>query len=166
MDKKKVKSLIIFYSYEGNTRFIAQTMAKAINADILELKPKKDMKSKGFMKYVWGGRKVVFKQKPELEPFNVNLDDYDLLVFGTPVWAFTFTPALRSFFSRFSVEHKKVAVFCCHEGGMGKTVENMLSELKENTVLGTNDFFHPLFKEKEESEKKAKAWAKELISKV
>ena len=51
-----LRSIVIFYSYEGNTRFIANTISKEIYADILELKPKKDMNSKGFMKYVWGGR--------------------------------------------------------------------------------------------------------------
>ncbi|MBI6872212.1 flavodoxin family protein [Clostridium aciditolerans] len=34
-----MKKLVVFYSFEGNTRYIAQSIAKAINADLLELKP-------------------------------------------------------------------------------------------------------------------------------
>ena len=49
-----MKKLVVFYSYEGNTKFIAKTIAESINEDILELKPVKDMDSKGFMKFIWG----------------------------------------------------------------------------------------------------------------
>ncbi len=51
-----MKKLVIFYSFEGNTKLIAENIAQAIGADLLELKPKKKMKSKGFMKFVWGGQ--------------------------------------------------------------------------------------------------------------
>ena len=38
-----MKSIVIFYSLEGNTRLIATAIANAINADILELKTKKEI---------------------------------------------------------------------------------------------------------------------------
>ena len=56
-----MKTLIVYYSYEGNTKIIAETIGKSIEADIMELKPEKEMTSKGFMKYVWGGRAAVMK---------------------------------------------------------------------------------------------------------
>ena len=163
MKENLPRSIIIFYSYEGNTRFIAHTIAKEIRADILELKPKKDMNSKGFMKYFWGGKSVMLKQKPKLEPYDFTPDNYDFILIGTPVWSFTFTPALRTFFSQISIKNKKIAVFCCHEGGMRNTLDNMVDNLPGNTIIGKNDFNHPLVKNKNENEKKAVAWAKELI---
>ena len=45
-----MKKLIIFYSFEGNTKLIAENIAKAIDADILELKPEKEVKTKSFMR--------------------------------------------------------------------------------------------------------------------
>ena len=47
-----MKKLVIFYSFEGNTKYIAENIAEAVDADILELKPVKDIKSNGFMKYL------------------------------------------------------------------------------------------------------------------
>ena len=46
-----MKSLVIFYSLEGNTKLIATTIATTINADILELKPNKKYHNSGFKKY-------------------------------------------------------------------------------------------------------------------
>lgn len=81
--------IIIYYSLEGSTRLIAETIAQGLGADILELKPLKEINPKGFLKYFWGGQQVVFKEKPRLEFFSKNPLDYEIIIIGTPVWAFT-----------------------------------------------------------------------------
>lgn len=35
---------------------------------------------------------------------------------------------------------RKVALFCCHDGGMGKTLENMENALPQCEVIGRADF--------------------------
>lgn len=52
-----MKNLVVFYSLEGNTKLIADTIVEKINADILELKPKKKYPNLGFKKYFWGRQK-------------------------------------------------------------------------------------------------------------
>lgn len=162
MSEKPLKKLVVYYSFEGNTRFIAESIAQETGADILELKPKKDLESKGFMKYVWGGRQVVLKEKPELIEFDKNPEDYDMIFIGTPVWAFTYTPALNTFFDMVKLNCKKIALFCCNAGGKGKTFTNMRLALKNNDIIGEIEFLEPLKKSKEESKKKAIEWAKKL----
>lgn len=157
-----MKKLVIFYSFEGNTRYIAEQIAETINADLLELKPKKDIKNNGFMKYVWGGRQVVLGAKPELEQLDKNPQEYDMIIIGTPVWAFSFAPALKTFFSQIQIKEKKVALFCCNGGGIGKTFNNMKEQLKENEIIGEIEFLEPL-KESQEAANKAKKWASELL---
>jgi flavodoxin len=39
-----MKILIIYYSLEGNTKLIADTLERALNADTLRLEPIKDIK--------------------------------------------------------------------------------------------------------------------------
>lgn len=160
--KPIMKTLVIFYSYEGNTKFIAETIAKEAGADILELKVKNDLNSKGFMKFFWGGRQVVFKKTPDLHTFDKNLNDYDLFIIGTPVWAFTFTPALRTFFAQNKLNGKKVAVFCAHEGGPANTLAHMKKELEGNTVVSEMDFLNVL-KDPDKNAQKAKDWVHKII---
>ncbi len=65
------------YSYEVDAReYIAvDDRSTVLEADIMECRPLKDISSKGFMKYVWGGRQVIFKKRPVLEPFDKNPTD-------------------------------------------------------------------------------------------
>ncbi len=157
-----MRKLIVFYSLDGNTRFIAKVMAEAAGADMLELKPKDQPAVKGFMKYFWGGKQVFQKQKPQLETFDKNPQDYDLIFIGTPVWAFTYAPALATFFDQVKLKDKKIALFCCSGGGKGKTLSNMRDQLKGNTILGEIDFVEPLRLNVIKNEEAARDWAKKI----
>ncbi len=160
-----MKSLIIFYSFEGNTKFIANVIKEEINADILELRPKKEIKSKGFMKYFRGGHAVIMKQTPELLPFQINPNDYELIFIGTPVWAWNYAPPINTFFSTVKVKNKKIALFCCHEGCPRKTLWKMKKSLIGNKIIGAMDFKAPLKFDKRVCEIKAKKWANEVLRK-
>lgn len=159
----KNKKLVIYYSFEGNTKLIAETIANDIQADLLELKPQKELNSKGFMKYLWGGSQVMMKKKPDLHPLDKNPQDYDIIFIGTPVWAWTFAPPLKTFFSTVRFNDKKVALFSCNGGQNGKTFENMKAELEHNDVIGEIEFFEPLVKEKEKDIHRVKEWTKDIL---
>ena len=47
-------SLVVYYSLEGSTRLIAENVAGVLGADILELKPLKDLDPNSSLKYFWG----------------------------------------------------------------------------------------------------------------
>lgn len=156
--------LVVFYSLEGNTRFIADNIASAAGADLLELKPEKEI-TKGFMKYFWGGKQVMMRETPRLQPLGKNPGEYDLLFIGTPVWSFTYSPPVNSFFSAAKPAGKKIAVFCSHSGGMRNTLNNMKGALSGNMIVGEADFLDPLMK-KDEASAKARKWAKEIVAKA
>lgn len=158
-----MKKIVIFYSLEGNTKLIAENIAQTIGADILELKPKEDLKSKGIMKYIWGGKAARMHEQPKLTPLNKDVDTYDILFIGTPVWAWTYAPALNTFFSTHLLSNKKIALFCCHGGGKGKTFNHMKEALKDNQILGEIDFQDPLKNNTDENIEKVKKWAKNIM---
>jgi len=158
------KILVIFYSLTGNTKFIAETMAKEIGADLLELKPKNEIKARSFMKYFWGGKQVMMKEKPKLLPMDKNPNDYDLIFIGTPAWAWNYSPPLRSFFNQVKLRNKKIGLFCCHGGQIGKTLTKMKKELDGNVILGAMDFFEPLKNNPEKNTTLSAKWAKEITA--
>ena len=158
-----MKPLIVFYSFEGNTKLIAEKIAQTVDAEALELKPQKEIRTKGFMKYFWGGKQVLTKVKPELFPLDINFDDYDFIFIGTPVWAGSYTPALNSFFNDNKFSNKKIALFCCHGGKKGKVFKKMKYVLEGNEIISEIDFRDPKKKNTEFQLQKAEDWTKEII---
>lgn len=158
-----MKTLIIFYSLEGNTKLIAQGIAGAINVDILELKPKIEINPKGFMKYFQGGKEAMMKIKPELLPLEKNPQDYDVLFIGSPVWAWTYASPLNTFFSQNVLLNKKIALFCCYKGGKGNIFSNMKKSLSNNQILGEIDFRDPLKNNTDIHIQKAVKWAEDVV---
>lgn len=157
-----MRKLVVYYSFEGNTEYIANNIAEAVEADILKLVVDKEPQTHGFMKYIWGGKQVVTKEIPKLRAFDKNPQDYDLIFIGTPVWAFTYAPAISAFFENIKLEGKNIALFCSSHGSKGKTFENMKACLVGNNILEQIDFIEP--KGKKAEAERAVNWAKKIVS--
>jgi flavodoxin len=155
---------VIYYSFEGNTRMVAQMIAAQTGADLLELKPQKELATHGFLKYFWGGKQAVLKEKPSLAPLERNPGEYDLIFLGTPVWAFTYAPPLHTFLAEYPLHNKQIALFCCDEGSRGKTFANLRGALPESKILGELELVSPLRKDREQIEKQVKTWVKQILS--
>ena len=84
----------------GNTKMVAEIIAKELSADLIEIKPVKDYPDKGARKFIWGGMKAMMGEKPQLNPYEFN-GDYDRIIFATPVWASSFTPPIRTFIDEY-----------------------------------------------------------------
>jgi len=157
-----MKKLVVYYSLDGNTRFVARTVAEAVAADLLELDPKDGLRHSGFMRYVLGGIQVMTKHKPELAAFDKEPKDYGLLFIGTPVWAWSYAPAIATFFGTAGLKGKKIALFCCSIGARGGSLEKMKGDLAGNEIVGEVDFIEPLTRNQKENAAKARKWARDI----
>lgn len=158
-----MKTLIVYYSYEGNCRFIAGQLKAALDADVLELETLDSKKRKGFAKYFWGGKQVFSQAEPELKPFSVDVNAYDLIILGCPVWAASPAPALCGFISKAGIRDKRVALFVCHGGGKGDVFGKLRKRLAGNTFAGEKDFRNPLRGDQDGIAAAVREWAKTLI---
>lgn len=157
-----MSTLVVYFSFKGNTKFIAETIAGTISADIMELKISKKYPAEGFQKYFWGGKSVIFGEKPELINEPIDLNRYDTILIGTPIWAGSFTPPIKSFISQYKVQGKRIALFASHGGGGAKKCfAKLKKELSGNEFISEIDFVEPK-KHTEENSSKAVKWAKGL----
>ncbi len=139
-----MKTAIVYYSLEGNTQYTANRIAAILKEtceiDIIRIEPEKAYPNKGFKKFFWGGKSAVMAEMPTLQPYEFDASQYDRIIFGTPVWASTFTPPIRTFIIENSaVKEKQIAVFTCFSGG---GADKALKKLKE--YLGINSFMAEL----------------------
>ncbi len=157
------KILIVYYSLTGNTQFIAESLRDTIEADILELKPIKELNPESGTKFMWGGFQSTMKKKPELMDFDINPLEYDLIILGTPVWAWNISPPMRSFLSMFDLSSKKVALWMSHAGDGVKAMGRFKEILNIANIIDTITFQMPLKKDSDENKEKAIAWIKGIV---
>ncbi len=125
-----MKTLVAFYSRTGCTRIVAETIAKSLNADLVELKEEKERQ--GIGGFIMGGYDAIRGKPSQLVAFNKDVSAYDLMIAGSPVWAGTLCPAVRTFLLETKPLIKRAAFFCTHGGGGASksyaTAESILSK--------------------------------------
>jgi len=85
-----MKICIIYHSYSGITRGIAERLKASCGGDLLEVKPRKDYNT--LTAYTLGCRKAMNREADPVYPDSIDVSSYDLIVIGTPVWAWKATP--------------------------------------------------------------------------
>ena len=111
-----MKTLIVYFSLEGNTAWAAEQIAGRCGFDVLRLVPAKAYPDSGFKKFFWGGKSAVMAETPKLEPYDFDAAAWDRIVFGFPVWAGNMAPPLRTFIKENDLSGKRFAAFACQSG--------------------------------------------------
>lgn len=159
------KTLVVYYSLDGNCKLIAEAVAEAAGAKVLRVSPVKDITLKGFFKYFVGGMQASMKKRPELKPFDENPLDYDTVFVGSPVWGSNMTPAIRSFLTRYDWTGRKLAFFTCSGGPDEKVLGALKALVPGAKVLGTANFVQPLTNDKRSAVERAKREASAMLKK-
>ena len=114
---------IIYHSESGNTRHIAQHIASAIpDTRIIEVTDKAEHSR--VTRFLMQCKAAMSEDTTTIEPAQIAVGDYDLIVFGSPVWAFKPTPAIHAAIQALTgCEKKRAIAFATHGGKPGKTEE-------------------------------------------
>lgn len=122
-----MKTIVIYYSYGNHTRMIAEKIKEKLNCDILEIKPIEPYSTDYQTVVDETVDNLQAKKLREIEDININLDDYEKVVLGTPVWWYTITPPIRTFLMKYNLNGKIVYPFATNAGWLGSTFD----EIKE-----------------------------------
>ena len=154
-----MKILIVYYSLDGSCKLVAEEINKSVNAEILELQTENVEKPKGILERIT----AMFNKNPKLKPLEKDIDSYDFIFLGTPVWSWNYAPILKAFFSENIIKNKKLALFCCSSGKKGKALENMKKKLSESEVMGEMEFIKPLKENREYIKQEVGNWVDNVL---
>ncbi|HEY9757741.1 MAG TPA: flavodoxin [Oculatellaceae cyanobacterium] len=154
-----MKSLVVYYSRTGKTRWVAETIAATLCADLEEVVDLK--KRSGPIGWIGGGKDATRKSLTEITPAKRNPADYELVVVGTPIWAWSPTPAIRTYFAQNDLSSNKVALFYTFDSDLKQGAERTKELLLNVKVIGELELLTPS-KNKEETEKKIIDWCQTL----
>lgn len=161
-----MKTLIVYYSLEGNTEYAAGEIASALGADTLRIEPVKAYPTSGFRKFFWGGKSAMMAERPKLQPYIFQQEKYERIIFGFPVWAGNVAPPVRTFVqdNLETLKGKRIAAFACQSGaGADKAFRKLKAYLDIESMESELVLIDPKEKPSKENETKMKAFCDSLL---
>lgn len=130
------KVLIAYFSWSGNTKYIAEKIKLKVGGDIFRIETKTPYPT-DYNETAYGIAKKQHEENihPELKD-NSDVSNYDIIFIGTPAWWYTMAPPVMTFLESNNFEGKIIVPFVTHGGGGGYNIADDIKELaKTATVL-------------------------------
>lgn len=133
--EEDTRTLIVVYSYSGNTRRVAQILQSVTDGDLLEINTRRDYA---------GGMAVMAAQTrieraigllPSLDVELPDIERYDRILIGGPVWSYTVATPLSRFLSDMDFTGKQIAPFWTDAGSPGDYETDFASQIQGGEVL-------------------------------
>ena len=175
-ENKASKALVIYFSRNGmnywhgetknlsvgNTARMAKVIQEATSADVWEIQPVHSYPFDYRQTTAEAQKEQEADARPEFKLPMPDLAQYDLIIFGHPIWWSEMPMVVRTFLDKSNLSGKKIAHFCTHEGsGFGGSESDLKARqpraiyLPSLAIAGT---------QVDSSTKTIQNWAKKTIS--
>ncbi len=134
-----MKALVVYYSLTGKTDVVARTLAEELHADVRRVEDVK-RPSVGWWFMITGSISAIRGVESPIRPIDTNLQQYDRIFVGSPVWGGSPSPAINAFIAKANFTGKEVIAFMTmggHDasGALRKMRERI--ESKGGKVIGS-----------------------------
>ncbi len=125
-----MKTLVAYYSLGGNTKSVAERVARSLRSDVIEIKTVKEYPDDYDVLLSLGEKEVASGYIPAIRPVEIDWDKYDAVLLGTPVWFGSFAPAMKKFMSIYKWREKVVYPFVTNGGTIGHVIGDFRKALR------------------------------------
>ncbi len=132
---KQGKFLMAYFSCTGNTKSLAETTAKVLNADVYEIRPETPYTGED-LNYNDESTRATVEQKndnarPALADKNANIAAYDTIVLAYPIWWGQAPRILDTFVESYDFSGKTIVPICTSGGsGIGSSADVLKSHTR------------------------------------
>ncbi|MDR0676832.1 MAG: flavodoxin [Elusimicrobiota bacterium] len=161
IEKNFDKVLIVYYSFSGNTKSIAEKIQNITGGDLYKVEINQDYNNSPQL-YLISKKQINTKNYPELKNSIPDFSLYDLIFIGSPVWWYTVSPPILSFLSKANFLGKKIVPFATHGGNIGNFFEDFRKNVKNAEILKSADFYNVKKENQELLENKIIDWLNKL----
>lgn len=161
LSEKNAKGLVVYFSWSGNTQNLASIIASKTGSDLLELKlaPNKQY-SENYSEVLVQAWKDQFNRTiPEIVNLPENLDKYETIYIGYPLWWASIPRPIATFLKSFDLSDKKVMVFSSGGGGHMQQSASDLMKLSQSDNYGS--LFEVSYSGGRDVDKKIEQWLRE-----
>ena len=147
---------------KGNTNVCAEFIQKAVGGDLFEIETTKQYSKDHFKMIEEAKVEMQSGEKAQPKHWLDNLEDYDVIFVGYPIWWGTYPPIINTFLEHYDLTGKTIIPFSTSEGsGLLNTVAELREVCKGATVT---EALAIRGSQARSSEKKVSEWAKEMIT--
>lgn len=138
------KILVAYFSNTGNTESVAEKIAEAVSGDIYKIEAK-DPYTDEDLNYNNDDCRANTEQndptaRPEIEGSVENMDDYDIVFIGYPIWWGDAPKIICTFMESYDFTDKTVIPFCTSGSSGISTSENTIKSLADANWLNGQRF--------------------------
>ena len=130
-----MRTLVVYLSWTGHTRTLAQQIAAALGADLEPIQEASPQQ--GVLRYLRCVLQSVLHQPGPIAESQHSPAGYDLVIIGTPVWAWNLPGPVRAYLARHPGQFHKLALFCTCEGSGQAKVLADLQALSDTRPVAT-----------------------------
>lgn len=135
-EKAETKVLVLYYSQTGATKTVAEEIQQQLGADIEAIEVVNAYDGDFNQTIERCQKEMAEGVTPELVPLKSNIDDYDVIFLGYPVWFGTYAQPIASLLKALTFEGKKVVPFCTFgSGGLNASTANLKAALPKAEIL-------------------------------
>lgn len=128
------KTLIVYYTYTGNTKIIASKIKQQLDCDILELQPVVPF-STDYQTVVDEWQNNSIKAEVKIKDIGINLAEYNKVILCSPIWWYTITPVVMTFLKQNDLSDKTIYPVLTSAGWFGHSVED-IKKLAPHSKMG------------------------------
>ncbi|MBO4898355.1 MAG: NAD(P)H-dependent oxidoreductase [Clostridia bacterium] len=156
------KTLVAYFSASGVTEKAAEMLSKTLGSDIYKIEPKvpytaadlnwQDSKSRSSLEM----KDKSFR--PEIVDTNADIENYDTVFLGFPIWWYTAPRAVNTFLEKYDFSGKTIILFATSGGsGFCSSREDLKKSASDAAKIKEGKLFRGTVKEEE-----LKEWIKTL----
>lgn len=130
------KTLVIYYSRSGNTEQIADYISEKTGGDVVRLETVRTYPSNYDEMLDTAKEEQRNGGRPELKNKNINIEDYDTIFLGYPIWWGEIATPVYTFLDEYDLSGKKIAPFVTSgSSGLSGTLSDIKREESGAEVL-------------------------------
>ena len=134
--EKGPKYLVLYYSQTNTTKAVAEEIATALGADIEAILPVVPYEGDMGAVAARTAKDAAEGKLPELKPFTVDVNAYDVIFLGYPIWMGTYAPPVAAALEALNLDGKKVVPFCTFgSGGLDTSTNDLKAKLPNTEIL-------------------------------
>lgn len=131
--KENKRILVAYFSYSGTTQSVAEQLSSRIMEDLFEIAPAEEYSSL----YLRSNREIRRGERPELSAEVENMEEYDIVFVGYPVWFHATPVPVNSFLESYDLTDKLIIPFCTSGGSdIDETMPTFLDSCEGLAVYG------------------------------